>query len=88
MLEITDDEGAIRLPVNLKYAVIFADTGSPIRKNHIPWALSSVKPMSEIPNTRQRRQKTTISNKKIQIHVSQFILNINFGGFNPTPKYF
>ena len=60
----------------------------PFEIRHITQALYFVKPMSEIPNTRKMRPQTTISNKKMHIHVSQFILYSSFGGFEPTPKYF
>ena len=52
---------------------------------HEPCPLQN--PISDIANRRQKRSHTTISNHTIQLHVSQFILYISFGVFNPTPKY-
>ena len=57
--EFTGDEGVTHLLINLKCTVIVAEYGSPIRICHIPWYLSYVKPMSEIPNKRQIWPLTT-----------------------------
>ena len=55
---------------------------------HIPQSLYSVKPMSYIPNTRQRKPQTTISKKKIHFRVAQFILYRNVVVLTPLQNIF
>ena len=54
---------------------------------HYPRNVFSVKPSPKIPNTRQRLSYTTISNKTMQLHVSQLILYRSFSGLKHTQKY-
>ena len=59
---------------------------SPFKIFHITQALSSLKPKSEIINTIQRQIFNTIYNKKMQLHVYQFMLYIEIWWFEYHPK--
>ena len=87
-LEGTDDEVEIKLLINIECTVIVIEPVSPIRNT--PHSTSPVfcETNQQISNKIQSHPQNSISNKKIHLHVFQFILYSNFGGFNPTPKYF
>ena len=81
ILEVTDDEGEIHLLINIKYTLIVADTRSPILTT--PHSTSIVLYENKVPIKYKGDHR---HNKTMQLHVSQFILYISFGGFNPIPK--
>ena len=84
-MEVTDDEGAMQWLMGIKYKVIVVDTGSP----HYNYATFN-EPCclwNQGPNTSHSRPHTVVSNNTRQFQVSKFILYINVGGVNTTPKY-
>ena len=78
ILEVTDNKGLIQSLVNIKCIMMVVDNGFPFRKHHTTQAWPYAKEISDITNTRQRLPQTTISNKTININITQFILYSNF----------
>ena len=76
ILGVADDKGANKLIINSKCIMIMMSLYSPFKVFYIPQVFYCVKQMSDIPNIIHRFPHTTISNKEIQLHISQFILYI------------
>ena len=76
ILEVTDDEGAIYLLINLKFAVIREDTNLTLSRYAT----------LHYHNTRQSRPHTTTFSNTIHPCVSNCFYTQLCGDFNPTPK--